>query len=133
MEVARLWREQPSNLRLEGSRCTSCEALLFPEHIRCPECGSRDMQTHRFDGHGLLLSQTVVYEAPRGFTGQVPYVAGLVRLDEGPVIAAMITDVEPEDVRVGMRLEMVTRRISCGCADSPILYGYKFAPEELNE
>lgn len=128
MDIARLWREQPSNLRLEGSRCDSCEALLFPAHVRCPECGSKELHTHRFQGHGSLLSKTVVYEAPHGFAGQVPYVAGLVKLDEGPVISAMITDVYPEDTEVGMRLEMVTRRIRCDGADSPILYGYKFAP-----
>lgn len=133
MEIARLWREQPSNLRLEGTRCASCEALLFPMHVRCPNCGSKEMRTHRFQGMGSLLCRTVVYEAPRGFAGQVPYVAGLVKLDEGPVISAMITDVDPEDTTVGMRLEMVTRRIRCDCADSPIHYGYKFAPVYSDE
>ena len=64
-----------------------------------------------------------------GFAGQVPYVSGLVKLDEGPVVAAMVTDIDPKDVQVGMRVEMVTRRIRCDCADNPIHYGYKFAPE----
>jgi uncharacterized OB-fold protein len=48
---------------------------------------------------------TTVNNAPSGFAVQVPYLAGLVRLEEGPV---------------------VPRRISC---DSPIVYGYKFAPD----
>ncbi len=133
MDIARMWREQPSNLRLAGSRCRSCEALLFPEHIRCPECGSKEIESYRFTGGGSILSMTTVYEAPRGFAGQVPYIAGLIRLDEGPVITAMITDIEPDNAQVGMRVEMVTRRIRCDSADSPILYGYKFVPEETHE
>ncbi|MCP4674430.1 MAG: transcriptional regulator, partial [Deltaproteobacteria bacterium] len=48
MDIARLWRQQPSNLRLEGSRCASCEALLFPSHIRCPECGAKETEPFRF-------------------------------------------------------------------------------------
>ncbi len=129
MDIARQWRQQPSNLRLQGSRCKSCEALLFPQRIRCPECGDREVEPFQFKGGGAVVSMTTVYEAPRGFAGHVPYVAGLVRLDDGPVITAMITDIDPGEARVGMRVEMVTRRIRCDSADSPILYGYKFAPE----
>jgi uncharacterized OB-fold protein len=133
MEIARLWRQQPSNLRLIGSRCRACEAYGFPKQVRCEKCGSDDVEPHQFAGGGTVLTTTTVYEAPRGFAEQVPYVAGLIRLDEGPVVATMITDMDPEDVTTGMRVEMVTRRIRCDSADSPILYGYKFAPERLDE
>ncbi|MCP4603153.1 MAG: Zn-ribbon domain-containing OB-fold protein [Proteobacteria bacterium] len=133
MDIARQWRQQPSNLRFLGSRCSSCEALLFPKHIRCPKCGSKEIASFQFKGGGSVLSLTTVYEAPRGFAGQVPYIAGLIRLDEGPVITAMLTDMDPDQARIGMRVEMVTRRIRCDSADSPILYGYKFVPEEISE
>jgi uncharacterized OB-fold protein len=129
MDIARLWRQQPSSLKLQGSRCQSCEALLFPERIRCPECGGKKIEPFRFKGRGCVMSLTTVYEAPRGFACQVPYVAALVRLDEGPIISAMLTDVEPDGAMTGMRVEMVTRRIRSDDVDSPILYGYKFAPE----
>lgn len=131
MEIARLWRQQPSNLRLVGSRCHKCEKLLFPEYMRCPECGSRELESFQYGGQGTVRSMTTVYEAPKGFAGHVPYVAGLVQLDEGPIVAAMITDIDPEEVRTGLRVEMVTRRIRCDDADSPIVYGYKFVPVEL--
>ncbi len=130
MDIARLWRQQPSSLRLLGSRCLSCETLLFPEHICCSKCHSKDIESFQFKGGGVILSLTTVYEAPLGFAEQVPYIAGLIRLDEGPVIPAMITDVDSENAHVGMRVEMVTRRIRSDNADSPIVYGYKFVPEE---
>jgi hypothetical protein len=133
MDIARLWRQQPSNIRLVGSRCRSCELLTFPQRIRCAECSSTDLEPFKFKGTGTLLCATVVYEAPRGFAEQVPYVAGLVRLDEGPVVASMITDVEPQEAKAGMSVEMVTRRIrSCG-EDDPIVYGYKFRQRQCNE
>ncbi len=130
MDIARLWRQQPSNLRLEGSVCTACEAKLFPERIRCPECGSDAIQPHPFKRMGTLLAHTTVYEAKQGFADQVPFVAGLVQIDDGPVLPAMVADVNSDNVAVGMRLEMVTRKIRCDDEDSPILYGYKFAPAD---
>ena len=128
MDIARLWRQQPSSLKLQGSRCEACEALLFPERVRCPECGGKRLAPFKFKGLGSVLCFTTVYEAPHGFSCQVPYVAALVKLDEGPVISAMLTDLEPGAARTGMQVEMVTRRIRSDDADGTILYGYKFAP-----
>jgi uncharacterized protein len=129
MDIARSWRQQDSNLRLVGSRCRSCEALVFPQRLRCPSCGGAELVDHAFKGSGATVSVSAVREAPRGFAGQVPYAAALVRLDEGPVVAAMLTDVEPEEARPGMRVSMVTRRIRQDGDDGMIVYGYKFAPE----
>jgi hypothetical protein len=57
----------------------------------------------------------------------------MVRLDEGPVVASMITDIEPGDAKVGMRVEMVTRRIRSSGDEDPIAYGYKFRPSQSNQ
>jgi len=128
MQIARSWRQQPTNLRLIGSHCPSCGALDFPERIRCARCGAGDLEAHRYCGRGTVVVSSLVYEAPRGFADQVPYLAALVRLDEGPVVAAMLTDVEPEEVAAGMPVQVVTRRISSDGETGPITYGYKFAP-----
>lgn len=128
MQIAREWRQQPSNLRLVGSRCSRCEALVFPERIRCEACGSTDMAEHRFCGKGKVFSFTTVHEAPLGFVNQVPYIAALVRLEEGPIIATMLTDVDPDDVATDMEVGMVTRRLLAHGDDGPIVYAYKFAP-----
>ena len=128
MQIARAWRQQASNLRLVGSRCRGCDHLMFPERVRCPECGGGDLERHGFAGHGEVCAVTTVYEAPRGFADQVPYLAALVRLEEGPVVAAMLTDVEPDRAVVGMSVSMVTRRIIADGSDGPIVYGYKFSP-----
>jgi hypothetical protein len=130
MQIARSWRQQPTNLRLIGSLCPACGALDFPERIRCARCGAGGLQNHRYSGRGKVVTFTLVYEAPRGFADQVPYLAALVRLDEGPLIATMLTDVDAEGVRVDMPVAMVTRRISADGETGPITYGYKFAPAD---
>ncbi len=129
MHFARSWRQQSSNLRLVGSRCASCDAIFFPERIRCTGCGSSELKDYRLSGRGTISTVTRVFEAPRGFESQVPYFAALVELEEGPIICAMLTDVDQEDVSVGKKVSMVTRRILAHGDDGPIIYAYKFTPE----
>lgn len=78
-----------------------------------------------FAGTGEVYSYTVVQEAPEGFDDQSPYVLALVRLDEGPIITAQLTDVD-EPVEIGDRVEMVTRRLTTEGPRGVIIYGYKF-------
>ncbi|MFO8070692.1 MAG: Zn-ribbon domain-containing OB-fold protein [Polyangia bacterium] len=128
MQIARCWRQQATNLRLVGSRCARCGELLFPERVRCSSCGSTELERLRFCGRGRVCSFTNVHEAPGGFAEQVPYLAALVRLEEGPLVAAMITDADASEVSEGMPVEMVTRRIRAEGETGPIVYAYKFAP-----
>lgn len=78
-----------------------------------------------FSGGGEVYSYTVVQDAPVGYEAQAPYVLALVRLDEGPIVTAQITDVE-DDLNIGDRVEMVTRRLTAEGANGMIVYGYKF-------
>ncbi|MCZ7547454.1 MAG: OB-fold domain-containing protein [Anaerolineae bacterium] len=51
----------------------------------------------------------------------------LVKLDEGPLVTAQLTDLDgaPE---IGMRVEMVTRKLRAEGEEGMIVYGYKFRP-----
>jgi uncharacterized OB-fold protein len=55
-------------------------------------------------------------------------VVALIRLAEGPLVAAQLTDVEGEKIEIGMPVEMVTRKLSDDGAKGTIVYGYKFRP-----
>lgn len=76
---------------------------------------------------GTLYSFTTVTEAPDGYDDQAPYVVGLVQLDDGPMLTAQITDVDGE-LRIGDRVEMVTRKLTTEGTRGMIVYGYKFRP-----
>jgi len=53
----------------------------------------------------------------------------LVKLQEGPVITAQLTDLGDQPVSIGMPVEMVTRKIrEDGDEHGMLVYGYKFRP-----
>lgn len=81
-----------------------------------------------FNGKGKLYSFTTIYQAPERFADQVHYAVGLIDLEEGVRITAQITDIFPEQLEIGMDLEMVIRKIYEDGRKGPILYGYKFRP-----
>ena len=58
---------------------------------------------------------------------QAPYILALVKLDEGPLITAQLTDVDGP-VSIGDRVEMVTRKLTTEGTKGMIVYGYKFRP-----
>lgn len=76
---------------------------------------------------GTLYSFTTVTEAPDGYDDQAPYFVGLVKLDDGPMLTAQITDVDGE-IHIGDRVEMVTRKLTTEGTRGMIVYGYKFRP-----
>lgn len=81
-----------------------------------------------FSGRGEVYSFTVVYDAPAGFTQFVPYSVALVKLEEGNMITTQLTDVDLDQIYIGMPVEMVTRKLKEDGDQGLITYGYKFRP-----
>lgn len=128
MDISRNWRLRQQRYRLEGTVCRSCDAKCFPPREVCTACGAEDLAPHRFTGRGTVYSYSVVHQAPERFDGSVPYAVGLVDLEEGPRITAMLTDVDPERVEIGMPVEMVVRVTNTEGDRGPVNYAYKFRP-----
>ncbi len=128
MQLPRYHRLRQSFYRLEGTRCTSCERSFFPPRNLCPDCRSTDLETQRFSGTGTLYSYSHMNNAPRGFASIAPYTVGMVRLEEGPLIMAQLTDVEGVELHIDMPVEMVTRKLQESSEHGYIVYGYKFRP-----
>ncbi len=78
-------------------------------------------------GTGEVYSYTTVTDPPAGFEDQAPYVLALVKLDEGPMVTAQLTDLDGP-IEIGMRVEMVTRKLRTEGQEGIIVYGYKFRP-----
>ena len=85
-------------------------------------------KTQALSGRGEVYSFSVMYNAPQGYEEQKPYTIALVRLDDGPMVTAQLTDVDNGDVRIGMPVEMVTRKLREEGPEGQIIYGYKFRP-----
>ncbi len=128
MEVPRHWRLRKQRYSLVGEVCGNCGNKIFPPRDVCPECEAPAKTPFTFSGRGEVYSYSTVYHPPEGFEEFAPYTVALVKLEEGPMIAAQITDVEGEKVEIGMPVEMVTRRLRDDGKRGMIVYGYKFRP-----
>jgi uncharacterized OB-fold protein len=129
MEVPRHWRLRQQRYGLVGEVCPHCDAKIFPPRDVCPECGQDARQPFNFSGKGEVFSYTTIYDPPKGYEENSPYTVALVKLDEGPLVTAQLTDLGEEPVEIGMPVEMVTRRLrQDGDERGLIVYGYKFRP-----
>ena len=83
---------------------------------------------HTLTGAGEVFSFSTMYSVPQGYEDQKPYTIAIIQLDEGPMVTAQMTDVAAVDVSIGMRVEMVTRKLREDGDEGQIVYGYKFRP-----
>jgi uncharacterized protein len=129
MEIPRHWRLKQQRYALVGEVCPHCDAKLFPPRDVCPHCGGEAKNAYAFSGRGEVYSYTHMTDAPAGFENTAPYTVALIKLTEGPLITAQLTDLGDRQVEIGMPVEMVTRKIrSDGDERGMLVYGYKFRP-----
>ncbi|MCJ7701202.1 MAG: Zn-ribbon domain-containing OB-fold protein [Anaerolineales bacterium] len=131
MEIPRHWRLKKQRYALVGEICPHCQAKIFPPRDVCPECNGEAKTPFTFSGRGEVYSYTTVHNAPAGYRDSIPYTVALVKLEEGPVITAQLTDLGEQPVAIGMPVEMVTRKLRTdGDERGMLVYGYKFRPSE---
>lgn len=113
--------------QLVGESCLDCGAKLFPPRDVCADCHGEVTIPIIFSGKGKIYSYTKVSSVPEGFEEQAPFYVALVRLNEGPMVTAQLTDLDGEP-NIGMSVEMVTRKLKTDGPKGIIVYGYKFRP-----
>jgi uncharacterized OB-fold protein len=95
----------------------------------CPSCGQEAKTLYAFSGKGEVYSYTTIYDAPAGYDENAPYTVALVKLNEGPLVTAQLTDLGDQPIQIGMPVEMVTRKLrQDGDERGMLVYGYKFRP-----
>lgn len=122
------WRLKSQRYKLTGEVCRKCGAKLFPPRDVCPECSQPAYEPFTFSGKGQVYSHATLYQAPEGYREFAPYTVALIKLEEGPLVTAQLTDVDAKEVEIGMPVEMVTRKVREYGEDGVIAYGYKFRP-----
>ena len=97
--------------------------------------GEERAEKFQFSGFGEIYSYSIVRFAPTDFAEFAPYIVALVKLDEGPLVTAQITDLLAKEIGginiIGMRVEMVTRVLTTHGERGVIKYGFKFRPIDL--
>jgi len=92
-------------------RCNNCQFYIHPPSPICPRCLSRDVAPQTVSGRGRVETFTINYQ--QWIPGSEPYVVAWVSIDEQPSVrlSANLIDVEPEDVAVGMEVEVTFEHV----------------------
>lgn len=128
MSIPRNWRTRQQRYSLKAEICENCKEHIFPPRDVCPHCAAERQSWTNLSGRGEVYSYTTMHNAPTGFEEYVPYTMALIKMAEGPMLTAQLTDVDADDVKIGLPVEMVTRKLSQEGEEGQILYGYKFRP-----
>lgn len=127
--IAETWRRMKHRYNLYGAKCENCKGVYFPPRIICPNCRRKGkMADEKLSGCGKILTFSIVYAPPEGYSLEIPYVLAIIELDEGPRLTTQIVDAKAENVKIGMPVEMAFRKLIEQNAHGLIHYGYKFRP-----
>ncbi len=125
---ASIWRKINSRYNLGGNSCTNCSTNYFPPRVVCKNCGRKSKLVEKqFSGNGTIYSFTKVMVPPEAFEEDAPYIIGLIKLDEGPMVEGHILDTKVE-VKIGGKVKTVFRRMRTEAKEDLIHYQYKFEP-----
>lgn len=125
--------ETPEGPRLLASRCLSCRTTYFPRAPICrnPGCDDKTVEDCKLSSRGTLWSYTIQYYKPpppaRFDEPFAPYGVGLVDLPEGIRVLSMMSTGRPEELRVGMEMELVLESL-CHNENGDEVITWKFRP-----
>jgi len=98
---------------LRFQRCTDCRAWRHVPREMCAGCGSSQWEWARSDGRGSVFTWTVVGRALHpAFQEDTPYAPAVVEMDEGVRVLSHVTDCPPDELEIGMRVEVVFDPVS---------------------
>jgi len=108
-----LWKkEERQNIRLHGTKCPECGTVQFPITRVCTACRNSDglieLALGR-TGRVFTFTKDYLYDAP-----VMPTVMSVIELDGGGRFLCQMTDVDEREVRIGMPVELVLRRLREG-------------------
>ena len=128
MPSPRYWREVPSRLRLEGSKCEQCGRVFYPIRLRCPCCRGAELQPVTLSRRGRVVTSTVIHDAPSDFAMEAPYAMAVVETPEKARLMVQVVDCDPSTVGPGTDVGLEFRLIRKEGRSGILCYGYKGVP-----
>lgn len=107
-EENRPWWEALQRGELYIQRCRDCgETRHYPRAL-CTECLSSNVAWVKCSGRGKVYTFTATHQnQSAGFRESQPYIMAYVELDEGVKMLTNLVDCGPEQVKIGMPVEVV--------------------------
>ena len=94
--------------RLVVQRCASCAAVAHPPRALCSSCQGSEFEWQELSGQGRIYSYVVTRQAVHpAFAGYMPLATVEIELAEGVRLFSNLVDVPPEEIAIGMDVEVV--------------------------
>ncbi len=114
--------EEPA---LIGSHCQSCGEYFSPKRHICLNCGQEGIEETGLSRRGKVWTYTIARQTPPGSLVQAPYAFVVVELPEKVLVQGVITEGDPEAVRIGQEVELILEKVGTS-ADGNDLMAHKF-------
>ena len=101
--------------KLMLQKCQRCATFNFHPKPWCIECGSRELEWTEARPFGTVYSYTVSRSVAMNFSGwqaELPVLMCLIDLDDGARMYGQVTHCQPDELRIGMRVEAYFEAIS---------------------
>ena len=102
-------RERDANISLHGVKCQACGTVQFPPQRVCTKCHTKDQfEPYRMsDKKGKIFTYVMDYITP---SLELPIATTEVDFEGGGRIQCYMTEVDVEQIKVGLPVEMTFRR-----------------------
>ena len=104
------WRENENVFRLRGTKCKHCGTPQYPPQRVCVVCRTKD----DFEYYSFVDKKAKIYTFSHDFvmqTADPPVTIAMVDFEGGGRMMCDVTDRHPDQVKVGMPVEMTFRKL----------------------
>lgn len=107
-----LWRDRKSGLALYGVKCKRCGTPQYPPERVCVNCHAKDeFEDYPFADKKGVLTTFSQDSSWAGVSFDMPVTVSAVDFEGGGRIICDMTDRDPDQVKVGMPVEMTFRKL----------------------
>jgi uncharacterized OB-fold protein len=116
---------------LSGAHCRACDYVFFPpQWYGCEFCGAakEQLEPKSLRGQGVLSSFATVH-LHQGKGIEAPFTVGVIVLDDGPAIRAILTHETDNGLKIGDRMSAVLVATADDESNAPV-NELRFAKQE---
>jgi hypothetical protein len=107
--------------KLYGQRCSTCGEVFANQRVYCANCCQETLERITLGTEGEIATYTIVRQQLAGSFIEAPYVLARVRLPEDVSVQTIITDVELDEVAIGMPVEICLRQLTEDDDGNPVV------------
>lgn len=124
---AKSWRKYKTKYRLLGNQDKKTGKKYYPPvFLSKNNTSPTSLKDYEFKKEGKLITWSIVHGAPQGYEEYAPYIIGIVELENNERLTTQIVNVKKSQLKYGLKLKAVFRKIYQNGDKGIIDYGLKF-------